>query len=409
LNDIIQRLANKFSVSAGHLIHKEKSMNTKKAICLIVLTFVFLLMPVFSADSKEDPEKEKKASDIQSLFEKIDEEMPRDLAEFNVPGAAIALIQNGEIVAKKGYGFADMENSIPVTPTTGFNIGSISKTIAAWGVMTLVEKGKLDLDAPVSTYLSRWRLPESEFNEDGVTLRRLLSHTAGLSLHGYPGWKPDDELPTLEESLSGKTNGSGDVRLIMEPGTKWEYSGGGYTLAQLIIEEVTGQSFADYMRQAVLRPLGMSNSDYQLTEKILSKSSLAYDETGMPTYSPRFTAKAAAGLQTTVEDLAIFAAAALSGKNGQTPGRDVLMPETVELMLTPAPASNNRYGLGYEVMLMPDGRRANGHGGANRGWRATFGILPETGDGLVIMNNSTNGSHLNQKISQFWLSWLLEK
>ena len=113
----------------------------------------------------------------------------------------------------RGYGFADVAQSIPVTPTTGFNVGSISKTIAAWGVMTLVERGELGLDTPVDTYLTRWHLPESTFDERGVTIRRLLSHTAGLSLHGYPGWGPDDPLPTLEESLSGKTNGPGAVFL----------------------------------------------------------------------------------------------------------------------------------------------------------------------------------------------------
>ena len=107
-----------------------------------------------------------------------------------------------------------------MTPTTGFNVGSISKTIAAWGVMTLVEQGRIDLDAPVATYLTRWSLPESGFDEDGVTMRRLLSHTAGLSLHGYPGWGPDELLPTLEESLSGNTNGAGAVGVI-EPGTRW--------------------------------------------------------------------------------------------------------------------------------------------------------------------------------------------
>ena len=293
-------------------------------------------------------------ADPSELLATFEESMPEFLSQASVPGAAIAVIRNGEVVATEGYGFANVEASIAVTPTTPFNVGSISKTIAAWGVMTLVEQGRIDLDAPVATYLTRWSLPESEFDEDGVTMRRLLSHTAGLSLHGYPGWGPDQLLPTIEESLSGNTNGAGAVELVIEPGTRWQYSGGGYTLAQLIVEEVTGEPFADYVRDAVLRPLGMANSDYHLSDELMSRSSIAYDERGVPTPNPRFTEQAAAGLHTTVEDLATFAAAALVTDDGEVPGRGVLSPETIALMLTPASASGESYGLGYEVVAWSD-------------------------------------------------------
>jgi CubicO group peptidase (beta-lactamase class C family) len=169
--------------------------------------------------------------DQKGLEMKFDETVPVWLDEFIVPGAAVAMIENGELRFAKGYGMADESEQIPVTKTTGFNIASISKTVSAWGVMKLVEEGKLKLDEPASTYLTRWELPASEFDASGVTIRRLLSHTAGLSLHGYPGWTLADTLPSIEESLSGKTNGAGDVRLIMEPGTRWQYSGGGYNAA----------------------------------------------------------------------------------------------------------------------------------------------------------------------------------
>ena len=166
----------------------------------------------------------------------MDNRIPQLLHEFAVPGVAIAIIENGEVVFQKGYGFADMEKELKITTKTGFNIASISKTVAAWGVMKLVQNGKIDLDAPAEQYLTRWHLPESAFNSNEVTIRRLLSHTAGLSLHGYPGWTPIDTLPTIEESLNGKTNGSGRVEIILKPGAKYQYSGGGYTILQLIIE-----------------------------------------------------------------------------------------------------------------------------------------------------------------------------
>ena len=183
------------------------------------------------------------------FIKEVDQKIPQLLEEFLVPGAAIAIIDDGKIILEKGYGYADIENKVKVDTRTGFNIGSISKTIAAWGVMKLVEEGKLDLDAPAEKYLTRWHLPESGFDSDGVTIRRMLSHTAGLSLHGYPGWWPSDRLSTIEESLDGRNNGPGRVEIIMEPGTQYRYSGGGFTIMQLIVEEVTGEKFEDYMQR----------------------------------------------------------------------------------------------------------------------------------------------------------------
>ncbi|MBT8401121.1 MAG: class A beta-lactamase-related serine hydrolase [Rhodothermia bacterium] len=363
---------------------------------ILVSTAAMLLVAAISTPSVAQ-------SDYNGHAAAIEAAVPGYLENFLVPGAAVALIEGGEIVYEKGFGMADIAEGKRVTPSTGFNIGSISKTVAAWGVMRLVEEGRIELDAPVQRYLTRWQLPESEYDATGVTVRRLLSHTAGLSLHGYPGFGPDDELPTIEASLSGDTNGSDDVRLIMEPGSQWRYSGGGYTMLQLLVEEVTGRSFADYLLDAVLQPLGMTRSNYTLTPEILAGSAEAYDEFGEPTPNPRFTAQAAAGLHTTVHDLAIFAAAGLSQGRGHDPGRGVLKPETVKLMMTPAPASDSSYGLGYGVSWFEDGKAVAGHGGANRGWHANFQIVPETGNGIAIVTNGSNGWSVHRQIYCDWV------
>jgi CubicO group peptidase (beta-lactamase class C family) len=201
-------------------------------------------------------------ADLDRFQASLDSLVPALLEELATPGASVALLRDGKVVLARGYGWANREKKQPVTRETLFNIGSISKTHAAWGLMKLVQDGKIDLDAPVERYLTRWHLPASSFNHDSVTLRRLLSHTAGLRLHGYPGWNPDQPLPTIEASLNGNTNGSGDVRVIMPPGSKWQYSGGGYTIAQLLVEEVTGRKFDDYMKQEIFRPLGTTSSSY---------------------------------------------------------------------------------------------------------------------------------------------------
>jgi CubicO group peptidase (beta-lactamase class C family) len=369
-------------------------------VSIIFIGLFFLNIIDFSCETNSSK------TDLDQFTARLDQAIPMHLEENIVPGAAVAIIRGGKIVFKKGYGFADIEKKQPVTATTGFNIGSISKPVAAWGVMKLVEEGKLELDAPVEKYLTRWHLPESEFDKNGVTIRRLLSHTAGLSLHGYPGWGPDDKLPTIEKSLSGATNGPGDVHLIMQPGTEWKYSGGGYTICQLLVEEVNGQKFADYMREQILRPLGMTRSDYTLTQEIMAGSSLAYDVWGELTPNPRFTAQAAAGLHTTVEDLAIFAKSALTGPDGEPPGRGLVSENTIELMMTPAAAADSTYGLGYGIRTLPEGIASKGHGGGNRGWQSYFQIIPESRDGITIVTNGSNGWAVHRQIFCAWTEWI---
>jgi CubicO group peptidase (beta-lactamase class C family) len=313
-----------------------------------------------------------------------------------VPGVGLALVRDGKLAWALGCGWADVAAEREVTAETVFNIGSISKTVAAWGLMKLVEEEKLALDAAVVT--KRWQLPGSEFDAAGVTLRRLLSHTAGLSLHGYPGFWPPKELPALEASLSGDTNGAGDVRLEAAPGTRWKYSGGGFTLAQLLLEEASGTSFAEYMRANVFEPLGMRRSAYGWPPAILEASATPYDERGepLPRGGPLFPELAAAGLQTTATDLGRFAEASLAREKAL-----VLRGETLALMQGPAPASPE-YGLGYEVQRQR-GVLLVGHGGANDGWMARLSLAPESGDGIVILTNGSNGQAVIRVLERAWL------
>lgn len=323
----------------------------------------------------------------------------------HVPGVGLALVRGGRLAWSLGAGWADLEHEVEVTEETVFNIGSISKTVAAWGLMHLVEEGKLALDAPVAT--RRWTLPPSAFDPAEVTLRRLLSHTAGLSLHGYPGFWPPHALPTLEASLGGDTNGAGAVQLEALPGSQWKYSGGGYTLAQLLLEETTQRNFAEYLRAEVLEPLGMHHSAYGWPAEILAASATPYDEDGkpLPRGGPLFPELAAAGLQTTPADLARFACASLPRFRAEG-DPSVLKAETIELMESPAPAAP-RYGLGYEVERRNDVRIV-GHGGANMGWMARLTLAPESGDGIVILTNGSNGQAVIRVLENAWLAHVAE-
>ena len=186
----------------------------------------------------------------------------KEIAAKHRGNAAFRLIENGKLHDE--YFVGDSVDS-----ETLFQVASLSKWISAWGVMTLVEAGKLDLDAPVATYLTRWTLPESQFDNSKVTVRRLLSHMAGLTDGlGYAGFAPGAEVQSLEESLTRAADASpeadGRVRVGLAPGTKWQYSGGGYTLLQLVIEETSGEAFESYMQRAVFQPLGMNRSTFAL-------------------------------------------------------------------------------------------------------------------------------------------------
>lgn len=327
----------------------------------------------------------------------VEQMVPRLMTQAQVPGVAVALVEDGAVVWSQGFGYEDREARTPMTGQSVFQVASISKSVTAWGVMSLVEHGKLALDTPVEQYLTRWHLPTADSGKyrDEVTVRRLLSHTAGLSLHGYPGFDPDSgPLPSLEASLSGETNGVGDVHVAFRPGTKWDYSGGGFTLLQLLVEERSGLSFTDYMAQTVLQPLGMRSSSYAWLPSLRAHTAAAYDRLGRRIPNYRFTALAAAGLYTTAEDLGRFVAAGMRGPHGEPAGRGVLRPETVELMYTPAPHSENpsgTYGLGQQLDTLANGTRVVMHGGSNRGWKLVWASIPSRREGLVVLTNSDRG------------------
>lgn len=334
------------------------------------------------------------------FLKSLDNQIPGWLEEFIVPGAAIAIIENGEVIFKKGYGFADKSKNKRVEHNTGFNVASISKTFTAWGVMKLVEEGKINLDDPVEKYLSRWKIPSSSYDTKGVTIRRLLSHTAGLSIHGYAGRKYGDSLPTLVESLEGKNRIPENVEIVIEPGKELKYSGGGYTVLQLMIEEVTGKSFEDYMESSIFKPIGMKNSGFELN-KLLEKSSLEYDTDGDLIPFEIFTAKAAAGLHTTLEDFIKFALANVSPER-----QNILAPSSLEMMMTPAPSTKGRYGLGYGIT--PVGKTENvmvGHSGGNMGWKSYYMINPKTKDGFIMITNGGSGDNVYRQAYCQWYNW----
>lgn len=333
-------------------------------------------------------------TDLTPLASAVDAAAELAVREGFVPGGAVALIEGGEVTLMRGYGFADGDGGEPVTPETIFQIGSISKTVAAWGVMRLVETGKVKLEAPIASVVTRWELPESEFDASGVTIQRLLSHTAGLSVHGYPGHGPNAELPTIEQSLSGEPSQATAVQLVSAPGTEWSYSGGGYTLLQLAVEELSGESFEAYLEREVLDPLGMTSSRFG-SPRFPERFARAHSAYGETVPSPRFTALAAAGIHTTLEDMVKFTFASMASEDGP------LSVETVQLMQKPVPVGDGAYGLGYQYGSVGEHQWV-GHGGSNIVWLANMRLVPETGDGILVFTNSSRGGRMIGDVTRVW-------
>jgi CubicO group peptidase (beta-lactamase class C family) len=337
-----------------------------------------------------------------SFASALDAVVPDRLARLGIPGAVIVSIENGQVGPVRAYGQALTESHAPMTAETVFQLASITKTVTAWGVLSLVERGAVDLDSPVESHLTRWHWPVSRFDSRGVTVRRLLSHTAGFSVHGYPGWPPDIGLPSLEESLDGMNNGAGRVELIQEPGAGFVYSGGGYTVLQLLVEEVTREPFAAFMAREVVGPLGMTSSSYLWRDDLRARTAGAYGSQGERLPNFLFTEEAAASLYATGPDLARFVVASMTGPAGEPPGRGVISPESVELARSPAPSTGGGYGLGVEIWPVSQGQVV-GHGGGNQGWRTRWVALPAQGVGLVILTNSENGQTLTNEVDCEWM------
>lgn len=318
----------------------------------------------------------------------IYEGMRRD----SVPGVSIAVINDGDVEWAKGYGVTQAGREDSVVASTRFQAASISKPVAATAMLRLVEDGQYALDENVNHWLRSWRVPENEHTaQRPVTLRRLLSHTAGLTVHGFPGYPSDEPVPTAVEVLEGAGN-TDPVRTDTLPGAIFRYSGGGYTVAQVLTQDVTGNPFDAVMEREVLDPLGMYRSTYQqpLPKHLAHSAAVAHRDDGTPLEGQWHTypEQAAAGLWTTPLDLARFALGIRAAYRGE-PGA-ILQQPTAQDMLS---RHMEDRGLGLEVSGRGDRLRFS-HGGANAGYRAYLVLYPATGDGVAVMTNSDGGGSL---------------
>lgn len=325
------------------------------------------------------------------------------MQQANTPAVSIAVINNGRIEWARAYGTLEGGGSAAADTGTLFQAASISKPVAVLGALLLAEQGRLSLDADVNTFLRSWRVPENAFTtREKVTLRRLASHSAGLTVHGFPGYAMTAAVPSTVQVLDGQPPANtAAVRVDTLPGSLLRYSGGGTTVIQLMMEDVSRRPFAEYMREEVLLPLGMLHSDYHYTVAAdrTSRIARAHDGQGAPIAGGwhRYPEMAAAGLWTTPSDLARFALAVYHASRGQEGGP--ISPALARQMLTLQKGENGTgFGLGLQVTELGTPRAWFGHGGSNAGYRAQVVMFPGTGQGAVVMTNSDAGSPVLQEL-----------
>jgi CubicO group peptidase (beta-lactamase class C family) len=317
----------------------------------------------------------------------------RALDRYHVPGVSIAVVHAGKIEWAEGYGLRESRKPDTVDVTTLFQAASISKPVSAALALRMVDLGLLALDEDVNRKLKSWKVPESEFtSEKPITLRNLLSHSAGLPMHGVPEFASGAPRPTLVQILEGTWSTDAErVRSIARPGVEYRYSGGGYIVLQLLLTDVADRPFERLAKELVLDPAGMSASTFEqpLPHELWNRAAVGHDRYGSPLVGAWHVLpeQAAGGLWTTPSDLASFMLSIWKSYHGQ-PG--ALLPEPLaRQMLT---RQIDDFGLGF--YLPSSGAARFQHGGGNAGYRCFAVLSVDGGDGAVIMTNGDNGEPL---------------
>jgi CubicO group peptidase (beta-lactamase class C family) len=315
---------------------------------------------------------------------------------YGVPGVSVAVVHNGKLEWARGWGVRAANTCAPVTAETNFQAASISKVVTALIALRLVEQGKLSLDKDINSYLTSWKLPGNEkLAPRSVTLRELLSHTAGLNVHGFPGYSVSARIPTAVQVLNGEAPAVTEaVKVVLPMGQQWQYSGGGYVITQLALSDAIGVPFDKLADQEVFRPLGMHRSAFAQppSPRILSNVALGHGDGKVidggyhiyPELGP-------AGIWTTPSDLARLLMDIQASANGH-PSR-LLSPKMTAQMLTPVKGD---WGLGPALFGAGADRRF-GHDGVNEGFQSTMVGYVHKGDGIVVMTNGA-GKRLADEI-----------
>jgi CubicO group peptidase (beta-lactamase class C family) len=329
---------------------------------------------------------------VRAVERLLDARAPTLFASSGVPGLAVVVRFAEGATVRRAYGTAGVAG--PMSTDTVVEALSLSKPVTATCAMALVDRGVLALDEPVWRRLRSWRMPASRAGPgsvDDVTLRRLLSHSAGLNVLGY-GRRGPSESPTALDLLARDAEEERTLRIVRAPGSEFAYSGGAFVVVQALVEDATGRPFADVARETVLAPLGMRSSDYEPSPALLQRLSSCHDADGRTLPRDPYAATAASGLYTTAEDLVAFWSAFAEGPRGEPPGRGVVSPATCAQMLAPQveDPGGGAWGLGFRLKRQRHDLRYL-HAGYDEGWHSFAEGLSRRRVVLVLLSNGDRG------------------
>ena len=337
------------------------------------------------------------------------------MEHYKVPGVSLAVINNDEIEWAKGYGILEVGSDKTVTPDTLFQSASIGKSLTAAATMYFVESGHLSLDVNVNAKLVSWKVPENWYTKRRkVTLRMLLSHSAGMTVHGFRGYAEGEKIPTLRQILDGKPPANNEpIRVDKTPGKAFRYSGGGFQVVQQLLEDLQKKPFSDIMLETVLKPCGMTSSVYKLIlpEDRIDSAAAAHNVYGLPVFGKWHNLAAfgaGGGLWSTPTDLARFGIEISRAYKGKS--YKILSQQSAEIMLTPQTGTGGfgrrvskylpgfcsqiKYGLGF-ILCGEQQDFIFWHGGHNLpGYRSLLVMMPAKEQGIAIMINGEKGSAL---------------
>ncbi len=318
---------------------------------------------------------------------------------YKVPGVSVAFFDHGKIIWTRAYGLADVATKKPVTSETLFQAASISKPVSALAALHLVQEGKLSLDENVNDKLRAWKVPDNQFTaQQKVTVRRILSHRAGITVRGFPGYASGEPVPTVVQIMNGEKPANTDpIRVDVVPGTIGRYSGGGYVILQTLMSDITDRAFPEVMDELVLRPAGLTHSTYEqpLPRNLWPLAATPYRDNGEPVKGGWHTypEMAPAGLWTTPSDLAHMAIEVQNEYVGKS--SKILSQQMVHEMLTRQ--YDDWWGLGF-ALESPGHKAKFAHAGENEGYRCELEVYTEMGPGLAVMTNSDGGEPLIQEL-----------
>ncbi len=356
---------------------------------------VLIVLLIFSCSCKESKISTDIEADILNGLrpavylpnEEVTYNIEDRMRHWDVPAVSLVVIDNMKISYSGAFGLKKKGDTVPVNSNTLFQAASVSKPVAAVGAMTLSYKDELNIDIDINQLSTGWQLPYEDY-EGPITIRQILSHSAGLSVGGFQGYFTEENLPTVYQIIEGKSPANSPaVRIIAAPATRFIYSGGGYQIMQKIMEDVVGKDFPTIMYENVFHPLDMTSSYYAPLDSTRIENA-AYGHTDndyIPHHAPIHVESAAGGLWTTPSDLGLLLIELMKAYNNKE--SIILDSLTLSSMMQ---AVFWDYGLGFKVMGEGKDFRFS-HGGATIGWHSHFMAFPERGQAVVIMTNGTNG------------------